>query len=185
MAVNNHNSAFNCSNMNAMTMNPKVAVLMGSASDWEIVKETVATLKKFEIPVEARVISAHRTPDVAAEFARNAESRGIKVIIAAAGAAAHLAGVIAAHTVLPVIGVPMPSVLNGLDSLLSIVQMPGGIPVGTMAIGKAGAVNAGILAAQILALSDENLREKLRQHKESLKQSAIEGDAKIQAELNK
>jgi 5-(carboxyamino)imidazole ribonucleotide mutase len=167
------------------TTNPKVAVLMGSASDWEIVKEAVATLKNFGIPVEAHVISAHRTPDVAAEFARNAENRGIKVIIAAAGAAAHLAGVIAAHTTLPVIGIPMTSVLNGLDSLLSTVQMPGGIPVGTMAIGKAGAINAGIYAAQILALSDETLREKLRQHKESLKQTVIEGDAKIQMDLNK
>jgi len=158
---------------------------MGSASDWEIVKEAVATLKNFGIPVEAHVISAHRTPDVAAEFARNAENRGIKVIIAAAGAAAHLAGVIAAHTTLPVIGIPMTSVLNGLDSLLSTVQMPGGIPVGTMAIGKAGAINAGIYAAQILALSDETLREKLRKHKESLKQTVIEGDAKIQMDLNK
>jgi len=167
------------------TTNPKVAVLMGSASDWEIVKEAVATLKNFGIPVEAHVISAHRTPDVAAEFARNAENRGIKVIIAAAGAAAHLAGVIAAHTTLPVIGIPMTSVLNGLDSLLSTVQMPGGIPVGTMAIGKAGAINAGIYAAQILALSDETLREKLRKHKESLKQTVIEGDAKIQMDLNK
>lgn len=167
------------------TTNPKVAVLMGSASDWEIVKEAVATLKKFDIPVEAHVMSAHRTPDIAAEFARNAESRGIKVIIAAAGAAAHLAGVIAAHTTLPVIGIPMTSVLNGLDSLLSTVQMPGGIPVATMAIGKAGAVNAGIFAAQILALSDDNIRERLRQHKESLKQTVLEGDAKIQADLNK
>ncbi|MCX7871727.1 MAG: 5-(carboxyamino)imidazole ribonucleotide mutase [Verrucomicrobiae bacterium] len=166
-------------------MNPMVAVIMGSASDWEIVKEAVTTLKKFEIPVEAHVMSAHRTPDIAAEFARNAESKGIKVIIAAAGGAAHLAGVISAHTTLPVIGIPIPSVLNGLDSLLSIVQMPGGIPVATMAIGKAGAVNAAIFAAQILAISDHNLQTKLKQHKESLKQTVLEGDSKIQAELNK
>lgn len=163
---------------------PEVAVLMGSASDWDTVKETVQTLKRFGVSVEARVISAHRTPEIAAEFAKTAEQRGIKVIIAAAGAAAHLAGVLAAHTTLPVIGIPMhTSALNGMDSLLSTVQMPGGIPVGTMAIGKAGAVNAGIFAVQILALSNPSLKQKLLEHKENLKKSAIEGDAKIQAEL--
>jgi 5-(carboxyamino)imidazole ribonucleotide mutase len=163
---------------------PQVAVLMGSASDWGVVKETVDTLRQFGVAVEARVISAHRTPDLAIEFAKTARSRGIKAIIAAAGGAAHLAGVVAANTTLPVIGIPIQtSSLNGLDSLLSIIQMPGGIPVGTMAIGKAGAVNAAIFAVQILALSDKSLEEKLNQHKESLKNAAIEGDKKIQSEM--
>lgn len=162
----------------------QVAVLMGSASDWGIVKETVDTLKKFGITVEVKVISAHRTPDLASEFAKNARSRGYKVIIAAAGGAAHLAGVIAAHTTLPVIGIPIhTSSLNGLDSLLSTVQMPGGIPVGTMAVGKSGAVNAAIFAVQILSLSDKSLEDKLNQHKEDLKKSVIEGDTKIQSDL--
>jgi len=161
----------------------QVAVLMGSASDWGIVKETVDTLKKFGVTVEVKVISAHRTPDLAAEFAKNARSRGYKVIIAAAGGAAHLAGVIAAHTTLPVIGIPIHTTfLNGLDSLLSIVQMPGGIPVGTMAVGKSGAVNAAIFAVQILSLSDKSFEDKLNQHKEDLKKSVIEGDAKIQSD---
>ncbi|MGC8744397.1 MAG: 5-(carboxyamino)imidazole ribonucleotide mutase [Verrucomicrobiia bacterium] len=163
--------------------NPQVAVLMGSASDWGVIKETVDTLKQFGVAVETRVISAHRTPDIAIEFAKTARSRGIKAIIAAAGGAAHLAGVLAANTTLPVIGIPVhTSSLNGLDSLLSIVQMPGGIPVGTMAIGKAGAVNAAIFAVQILALSDKSLEEKLNRHKESLKNAAIEADKKIQEE---
>lgn len=158
---------------------------MGSASDWGVVKETVDTLKQFGIPVEARVISAHRTPDLAIEFAKTARNRGIKVIIAAAGGAAHLAGVLAANTTLPVIGIPIQTgSLNGIDSLLSIVQMPGGIPVATMAIGKAGAVNAAIFAIQILGLTNRALEEKLNQHKENLKKSALDGDATIQKELN-
>ena len=140
-----------------------VAVIMGSKSDWETMRAASATLKQFGVAHECRVISAHRTPALASEFAVNAESRGIEVIIAAAGGAAHLAGVIAAHTTLPVLGVPMESdALNGLDSLLSTVQMPAGIPVGTLAIGKAGATNAALLAIAILANSQLALKQKLR-----------------------
>src|SRR5690242_17020437 len=132
-----------------------VAVLMGSKSDWDTMRAASETLAKFGIAHESHVMSAHRTPKLASEFASNADARGIKVIIAAAGGAAHLAGVIAAHTTLPVLGVPIQSqALQGLDSLLSMVQMPGGIPVGTLAIGGAGAKNAALLAAAILGLSD-------------------------------
>jgi len=138
-----------------------VAILMGSTSDWETMSACVKTLDELGIPNEAHVLSAHRTPDATADFARRAADRGIRVIIAAAGGAAHLAGVIAAHTWLPVLGVPMKSALNGLDSLLSIAQMPGGIPVGALAIGSAGAKNAALLAAAILALSDETIRKNL------------------------
>jgi 5-(carboxyamino)imidazole ribonucleotide mutase len=138
-----------------------VAVIMGSTSDWETMSACTKTLDDLGIANEARVLSAHRTPDATAEFVRGAADRGIRVIIAAAGGAAHLAGVVAAHTWLPVLGVPMKSVLNGLDSLLSIAQMPGGIPVGTLAIGSAGAKNAALLAAAILATSDEKVRQKL------------------------
>jgi 5-(carboxyamino)imidazole ribonucleotide mutase len=142
---------------------PLVAVIMGSKSDWETMRETDQTLTEFRIPHECRVISAHRTPQLAAEFSSSAESRGLEVIIAAAGGAAHLAGFVAAHTTLPVLGVPMKSdALNGIDSLLSTVQMPAGIPVGTLAIGKAGATNAALLAVAILANSRPELREKLR-----------------------
>ncbi len=146
--------------------NPKslVAVVMGSKSDWETMRAASDTLKQFGVPHESRVMSAHRTPRLASEFAATAESRGLEVIIAAAGGAAHLAGVIAAHTTLPVLGVPMKSdALNGLDSLLSTVQMPAGIPVGTLAIGKAGAINAALLAIAILANSRPALRKKLRE----------------------
>jgi 5-(carboxyamino)imidazole ribonucleotide mutase len=140
-----------------------VAVIMGSKSDWEIMRAASDTLKQFGVAHEAQVMSAHRTPSLASDFARNAESRGIEVIVAAAGGAAHLAGVIAAHTTLPVLGVPMKSdALNGLDSLLSTVQMPAGIPVGTLAIGKAGATNAALLAIAILANSRPELKKKLR-----------------------
>lgn len=139
-----------------------VAVLMGSKSDWDVMRSASHTLKDFGVPHESHVMSAHRTPNLAAEFASTAESRGVEVIIAAAGGAAHLAGVIAAHTTLPVLGVPMTSALNGLDSLLSTVQMPGGIPVGTLAIGKAGATNAALLAIAILANSRPELKQKLR-----------------------
>src|SRR5213592_3131135 len=132
-----------------------VAVIMGSASDWETMSDCVKTLDELEIPNEAHVLSAHRTPDATAKFAREAADRGIRVMIAAAGGAAHLAGVIAAHTWLPVLGVPIQSNLHGLDSLLSTAQMPGGIPVGTLAIGEAGAKNAALLAAAILATSDK------------------------------
>jgi 5-(carboxyamino)imidazole ribonucleotide mutase len=149
---------------NANTRNQKslVAVLMGSKSDWDTMRASSETLEKFGVPHECHVMSAHRSPSMASEFAATADSRGIQVIIAAAGGAAHLAGVIAAHTTLPVLGVPMTSALNGLDSLLSTVQMPGGIPVGTLAIGKAGATNAALLAIAILANSRPDLKKKLR-----------------------
>src|SRR2546430_4989482 len=139
-----------------------VAVVMGSKSDWDTMRTASETLEKFGVPNESHVMSAHRTPALASEFASTADSRGIEVIIAAAGGAAHLAGVMAAHTTLPVLGVPMTSALNGLDSLLSTVQMPGGIPVGTLAIGKAGATNAALLAIAILANSRPELKQKLR-----------------------
>ncbi|MEY2504924.1 MAG: 5-(carboxyamino)imidazole ribonucleotide mutase [Verrucomicrobiota bacterium] len=146
---------------NMPTSSSLVAIIMGSKSDWETMQQSVQTLDELGIPNEAHVLSAHRTPDATTELARNAADRGIRVIIAAAGGAAHLAGVVAAHTWLPVLGVPMTSALNGLDSLLSIAQMPGGIPVGTLAIGKAGAKNAALLAASIIGLTDDNVREKL------------------------
>jgi 5-(carboxyamino)imidazole ribonucleotide mutase len=144
-------------------MQPLVAVIMGSKSDWETMRHADETLSKFDVPHECRVISAHRTPQLASEYATAAESRGFEVIIAGAGGAAHLAGVLAAHTVLPVLGVPMESpALKGMDSLLSTVQMPGGIPVGTLAIGSAGARNAALLSIAILANSRPELREKLK-----------------------
>jgi len=140
-----------------------VGVIMGSKSDWETMRATSETLDRFGVPHECHVMSAHRTPLLASEFASTAESRGLEVIIAAAGGAAHLAGVIAAHTILPVLGVPMKSdALNGLDSLLSTVQMPAGIPVATLAIGKAGATNAALLAVTILANGRPGLKKKLR-----------------------
>jgi 5-(carboxyamino)imidazole ribonucleotide mutase len=144
-------------------MQPLVAVIMGSKSDWETMRHADETLTRFDVPHECRVISAHRTPQLASEYATAAESRGFEVIIAGAGGAAHLAGVLAAHTVLPVLGVPMESpALKGMDSLLSTVQMPGGIPVGTLAIGSAGARNAALLSIAILANSRPELREKLK-----------------------
>jgi len=155
----------NSTNSKSAIRNPKslVAVLMGSKSDWDTMRAASDILKSFGVAHESHVMSAHRTPKLAADFAGTAESRGIEVIIAAAGGAAHLAGVIAAHTTLPVLGVPMTSALNGLDSLLSTVQMPGGIPVGTLAIGKAGATNAALLAIAILANSRPELKTKLRE----------------------
>ena len=142
---------------------PLVAVIMGSTSDWETMRHAVEALERFGVPYEKHVVSAHRTPVWLAEFAQQAETRGIEVIVAGAGGAAHLPGMTAAHTILPVLGVPVQtSTLNGLDSLLSIVQMPGGIPVGTLAIGKAGATNAGLLAVSILSTSRPELRERLR-----------------------
>jgi len=138
---------------------PLVAIIMGSKSDWETMRHAVETLTDLGVSNEARVLSAHRTPDETADFARTAVDRGLRVIIAGAGGAAHLAGVIAAHTWLPVLGVPIQSKLQGLDSLLSTAQMPGGIPVGTLAIGEPGAKNAALLAAAILALSDKNIRK--------------------------
>ena len=146
---------------------PLVAVIMGSKSDWETMRHTDELLSKFEIPHECRVLSAHRTPALTAEYALQAEGRGIQIMIAAAGGAAHLAGVIAAHTVLPVLGVPMQSqALNGMDSLLSTVQMPAGVPVGTLGIGQAGARNAALLAVAILGAGRPDLRQKLREFRE-------------------
>jgi 5-(carboxyamino)imidazole ribonucleotide mutase len=142
---------------------PLVAVIMGSSSDWETMSVCVKTLDQLGIPNQAQVLSAHRTPAATAKYAREAADRGIRVMIAAAGGAAHLAGVISAYTWLPVLGVPIQSsALHGLDSLLSIAQMPGGIPVGTLAIGSAGAKNAALLAAAILALSDKKIRQNLQ-----------------------
>jgi 5-(carboxyamino)imidazole ribonucleotide mutase len=142
---------------------PLVAVIMGSSSDWETMKHAVDVLERFGVQHERHIVSAHRTPVWMAEFASSAESRGVEVIIAGAGGAAHLPGMVAAHSLLPVLGVPVQSAaLHGLDSLLSIVQMPGGVPVATLAIGKAGAVNAGLLAVSILSNSRPELRERLR-----------------------
>lgn len=145
---------------------PLVAVMMGSKSDWDTMRQSAEVLNQFEIPHECRVMSAHRTPRLVSDYVSQTESRGVEVLIAAAGGAAHLAGVVAAHTVLPVLGVPIESQsLRGLDSLLSTVQMPGGIPVGTLAIGKPGATNAALLAIAILATSRPELREKLRRYR--------------------
>ena len=151
----------------ATTMNDNpaalVGIIMGSKSDWETLRHADELLTRFDVPHECRIVSAHRTPVEMAEYASGAEARGIRVIIAGAGGAAHLPGMVAAHTILPVLGVPVESqALNGMDSLLSIVQMPAGIPVGTLAIGKAGATNAALLAVAILATTDAPLREKLR-----------------------
>ncbi len=162
---------------------PVVSIVMGSDSDLEIMREAAKALEDFGVAYEIDVTSAHRSPDRTAEFAAKAADRGIRVIIAGAGGAAHLAGVIAAHTSLPVIGVPIPSVLNGLDSLLATVQMPAGIPVATVAIGKAGATNAGILAAQILALSNAGLSKKMVAHKEKLANSVEEKSRKLKISL--
>jgi len=142
---------------------PLVAVVMGSSSDWETMKHAVEMLERFDVPYEKHIVSAHRTPEWLAEFAGGAEGRGLHVIVAGAGGAAHLPGMVAAHTVLPVLGVPVQSAaLQGLDSLLSIVQMPGGVPVATLAIGKPGATNAGLLAVSILATARPELRARLR-----------------------
>jgi 5-(carboxyamino)imidazole ribonucleotide mutase len=150
-----------------------VAVIMGSKSDWETMRHAVEMLDELGVPNEAHVLSAHRTPDATAEFARKGAARGLRVVIAGAGGAAHLAGVIAAHTWLPVLGVPIQSKLQGLDSLLSTAQMPGGIPVGTLAIGEAGAKNAALLAAAILATSDEAIRKKLEAFRKKQSESVL------------
>ena len=151
-----------------MAKNPVISIVMGSDSDLPVMKETTLILEKFNLSYELKILSAHRCPDKTAIFAKSARKRGIKVIIAAAGGAAHLAGVVAAHTTLPVIGVPMDSQLDGLDSLLSTVQMPSGIPVATVSIGKAGAINAAILAVQILGISSSVISKKLEIHKKEL-----------------
>src|SRR6266481_6201669 len=150
-----------------------VAVIMGSASDWETMRRSVELLDELGVPNESHVLSAHRTPDATADFARNAADRGLRVIIAGAGGAAHLAGVIAAHTVVPVLGVPMESKLQGLDSLLSTAQMPSGIPVGTLAIGDAGAKNAALLAVAILATTDKKLRQRLEAFRKKQSESVL------------
>ncbi|HEY6968931.1 MAG TPA: 5-(carboxyamino)imidazole ribonucleotide mutase [Candidatus Angelobacter sp.] len=169
-----------------MPENPLVSIVMGSDSDLEIMNEAAKALDQFGIPYEIDVTSAHRSPARTSEFARKAATRGIKAIIAGAGGAAHLAGVIAAETTIPVIGVPIPSTsLNGLDSLLSVVQMPAGIPVATVAIGKAGATNAGILAAQIIGLSDGAIADKLRQHKQKLAEGVEEKSRKLKQSRGK
>jgi phosphoribosylaminoimidazole carboxylase PurE protein len=161
-----------------------VSIVMGSDSDLDVMREAAKVLEDFGIAYEIDVTSAHRSPDRTADFACKAASRGIRVIIAGAGGAAHLAGVIAAHTTLPVIGVPIPSTaLNGLDSLLATVQMPAGIPVATVAIGKPGATNAGILAAQMLGLSSATLAKKLEAHKETLANSVEEKSRKLKITL--
>ncbi len=163
---------------------PVVGIIMGSDSDWGTMQKCVAVLKSFEIPFEAHIMSAHRTPERAAQYAESAEARGLKVLVCAAGMAAHLAGGIAGHTTLPVIGVPMKGgAMDGLDALLATVQMPGGIPVATLALGNAGATNAGVLAAQILALSDATLRSKLHAYKAEMERKVGEADARLQSEL--
>ncbi|WP_201716762.1 5-(carboxyamino)imidazole ribonucleotide mutase [Rossellomorea arthrocnemi] len=152
-----------------------ISVIMGSTSDWETMKHACDVLEELEIPFEKQVVSAHRTPDYMFEFAEGARARGVKVIIAGAGGAAHLPGMVAAKTTLPVIGVPVQSkALNGMDSLLSIVQMPGGVPVATVAIGKAGATNAGLLAAQILSIEDTELAATLENRRDVLREKVME-----------
>lgn len=159
---------------------PLIAIVMGSDSDLPVVKETISILRTFEVPYEVRVLSAHRTPDLAADFASNAAGRGIQVIIAAAGGAAHLAGVLAAGTPLPVIGVPIPSTsLQGLDALLSTVQMPGGVPVSTMGIGKVGAKNAGLMALRILALKRSDLCKALKEYRAIQQKKVEEADQRV------
>jgi len=163
-----------------MAEKPVVSIVMGSDSDLEVMREAGRALEEFGIPYEMDVTSAHRAPRKTAEFARNAAGRGVKIIIAGAGGAAHLAGVCAAESTLPVIGVPIPSSsLQGLDALLATVQMPAGIPVATVAIGKAGAYNAGVLAAQMLGLSDPGLAKKMTEHKEKLVKSVEEKSKKL------
>lgn len=154
-------------------MSPRVAVIMGSRSDWETMEHCVKTLQKLEIAYEARVLSAHRTPDALEAYVADAEAGGVEVFVAAAGGAAHLAGIVASQTVRPVLGIPMGTQLGGLDSLLSTVQMPAGIPVGTLAIGRAGAVNAALLAAAILALSDEEIESRLRRYRKEQAQEIL------------
>ncbi len=161
-----------------------VGIVMGSKSDWETMKHTADTLERLGIPYEVHILSAHRTPDQTAKYAENAESNGIKVIIAGAGGAAHLAGVIASKTLLPVIGVPMQTqALGGLDSLLSTVQMPAGVPVGTMAIGRAGAINAALFAAAILALNLPEIREKLEQYRKEQAEAVLESQLELEQKL--
>ena len=161
-----------------------VGIIMGSDTDLPVMKEAAATLEKFGVPFEIDITSAHRSPSRTSEYARSARERGLKTIIVGAGGAAHLAGVVAAETTLPVIGVPMPTTsLQGMDSLLSTVQMPGGIPVATVAIGKPGAVNAAILAVQIMATADAALAQKLADYKKDLARGVLEKSEKVKREF--
>ena len=163
---------------------PLVGIVMGSDSDWPLVQKAADTLTAFGVAFDVRVISAHRTPDLAFDYAANPEARGLKVIIAAAGGAAHLGGVLAAHTVLPVIGIPVAGgALNGLDALYATLQMPAGIPVATVTLGSAGPVNAALLAVQILGTADPELRAKFHAYKDELKSKVVEGNAKVHAQL--
>jgi phosphoribosylaminoimidazole carboxylase PurE protein len=171
---------------NKKTIKAAVSIVMGSDSDWPLLETAVKTLGEFGVPCETRILSAHRAPDKAARYAQSAAKRGIKVIIAAAGGAAHLAGLLAAHSILPVIGVPVKGgALEGLDALLSTVQMPAGVPVATVAIGSAGPVNAAILAVQILSLQNKVLAQKLHKHKSTLLSKVTRADRKIQSLLEK
>ena len=159
----------------------RVGIVMGSDSDWPLVKKACETLEKFGVGYETRVISAHRTPDVAIAYSKTAEERGLKVIIAAAGGAAHLAGSVAAHTLLPVIGIPVEGgAFHGMDALLATVQMPGGIPVATVGVGSGGATNAGLLAAQILSLADPELRQRLAADRAARREKVIAADERLQ-----
>ncbi|MDQ8425208.1 5-(carboxyamino)imidazole ribonucleotide mutase [Enterococcus faecium] len=161
-------------------MTAKISVIMGSTSDWETMKEACQILEEFGVSYDKKVVSAHRTPDLMFEYAQSAREKGIKIIIAGAGGAAHLPGMVAAKTTLPVIGVPIQSrTLNGLDSLLSIVQMPGGVPVATTAIGKAGAINAGLLAIQMLSMYDLELEAKLAERRSMLAKTVIESSDQL------
>lgn len=167
-------------------MSHTVSILMGSDSDLEIMREAASVLKQFGVSYDMKVLSAHRSPTQVAEYVKNAPKKGIKIFIAGAGGAAHLAGTIAAQTTLPVIGIPIPTQMaGGLDSILSTVQMPSGIPVATVAASKGGATNAGILAVQMLALSDSKLAQKLKEHKESLVKSVQVKNKKLAKQLKK
>lgn len=164
-----------------MSAQAQVAVIMGSTSDWETMSHACAVLEELQIPYEKQVVSAHRTPDLMFEFAEQAAGRGLKVIIAGAGGAAHLPGMVASKTVLPVIGVPVKSAaLNGLDSLLSIVQMPGGIPVATVAIGKAGAINAGLLAAQMIGAFDSEVASRVQGRRDRIREEVLASSADLE-----
>ncbi|MEK5037024.1 5-(carboxyamino)imidazole ribonucleotide mutase [Sporosarcina sp. FSL K6-3457] len=161
-------------------MEPKIGVIMGSKSDWETMKHACDILDELAVPYEKKVVSAHRTPDFMFEYAEQAQGRGIQAIIAGAGGAAHLPGMVAAKTLLPVIGVPVQSkALNGMDSLLSIVQMPGGVPVATVSIGKAGAINAGLLAAQFLGVNDPVLMKRLEERRQQMRDIALESSGDL------
>lgn len=161
-------------------MSPLVGVVMGSQSDWETMRKAVEMLQRFDVPHEFRVVSAHRTPDLLCQYAREARGRGLRVIIAGAGGAAHLPGMLAAQTTLPVLGVPVQSkALNGLDSLLSIVQMPAGIPVATLAIGPSGASNAGLLAVSILSISDPTLQIRLDEFRREQTENVLKGELSL------